>query len=326
MIRNTCTEYGNPHRPMGHKLAPPPIAGKPAGGRKMLRRWSVAWTFALALCGAGCQTPGPEVTPDMGPTTGMLTSSVGTSPALPNLPQDAAIWVNSSDPSKSLVFATERAPITGRLYSYDLSGQNVQSSLPLEGPGLVDLKTGITLGGQTFDLVAVAEADQARIKLFSIDRTTGMMTDITGFTGVFVDRTGDSAIPVGVAIYRRPSDNAGFVVVSPRTGPMIDYLYQYQMSLVAGKINLLYKRRFGSFSTIASPVSADVKGLIVDDAAGYVYYSDRGFGIRKYLADPDAPNPNQELAVFGQQEFMGDRNGLSIHGKADGTGYLLSVD
>jgi 3-phytase len=152
------------------------------------------------------------------------------------------------------------------------------------------------------------------------------MTDITSFTNVFVDRTGEAAIPVGVALYRRPSDNVGFVIVSPRTGPMTDYLYQYQLTNAAGKINLTYKRKFGNFSTITTPGMADVRGLIVDDAAGYVYYSDKSFGIRKYLADPDAPNANVELSVFGQQEFMGDRNGLAIYGKSDGTGYLLSVD
>lgn len=282
--------------------------------------------LGVCLGTAGCQQSGPPLNPDMGPTMGMLSSSVGTGPALLNNPLDAAIWASSVDPSKSLIFGTERTLVTGRLYSYNLTGQNVQSSSPLMQPGLVDIKNGFTLGGQTLDLAAVAEAGTALIRIFSIDRNTGQMTDIGGFTDVFKDRTGDSAVPVGVALYRRASDNAGFVVVSPRSGPMTNYLYQYRLDYAAGKINLTYIRQFGEFSTITTPGDADVKGILVDDAAGYVYYTDKSFGIRKYLADPDAPNANAELAVFGQAEFSGDRNGLALYAKDDGTGYLLSVD
>jgi 3-phytase len=322
MTTDMQTEY----EPEGQRAA---AAGPPESGgrRRRYRRIGVRSVLsALAVGALGCQDPGPQVSADMGPTTGMLTSTVGTSPPLPNNPLDAAIWMNSADPNKSLVFASDRTQAMGRLYSYDLSGQNLQSSNLLMQPGLVDVKTGFVLGGQTLDLVAVAEAGAALIRIYSIDRASGQLTDITGFTDVFKDRTGDSAVPVGVALYRRASDNLGFVVVSPRSGPMTDYLYQYRLDYVAGKINLTYARRFGEFSTITTPGDADVKGILVDDAAGYLYYTDKSFGIRKYLADPDAPNANTELTVFGQSEFAGDRNGLALYEKADGSGYLLSVD
>ncbi len=322
MTTDMQTEY----EPEGQRAA---AAGPPESGgrRRRYRRIGVRSVLsALAVGALGCQDPGPQVSADMGPTTGMLTSTVGTSPPLPNNPLDAAIWMNSADPNKSLVFASDRTQAMGRLYSYDLSGQNLQSSNLLMQPGLVDVKTGFMLGGQTLDLVAVAEAGAALIRIYSIDRASGQLTDITGFTDVFKDRTGDSAVPVGVALYRRASDNLGFVVVSPRSGPMTDYLYQYRLDYVAGKINLTYARRFGEFSTITTPGDADVKGILVDDAAGYLYYTDKSFGIRKYLADPDAPNANTELTVFGQSEFAGDRNGLALYEKADGSGYLLSVD
>jgi 3-phytase len=316
------TEY----EPEGQRAAAA-VPRESGGRRRRYRRIGVRSVLsALAVGALGCQDPGPQVSADMGPTTGMLTSTVGTSPPLPNNPLDAAIWMNSADPNKSLVFASDRTQAMGRLYSYDLSGQNLQSSNLLMQPGLVDVKTGFMLGGQTLDLVAVAEAGAALIRIYSIDRASGQLTDITGFTDVFKDRTGDSAVPVGVALYRRASDNLGFVVVSPRSGPMTDYLYQYRLDYVAGKINLTYARRFGEFSTITTPGDADVKGILVDDAAGYLYYTDKSFGIRKYLADPDAPNANTELTVFGQSEFAGDRNGLALYEKADGSGYLLSVD
>jgi 3-phytase len=291
---------------------------------------SAALTALFGLY-VGCSDSGQQqMSHDMGPTMGMLSSTVGTSPPLPNPPLDAAIWVNGSNLGKSLVFATERAQANGKLYSYDLTGQPVQTSAPMTQPGLVDIQTGFVFNGTTYDLAAVADSGTGKIMFYSIDRTTGMFTDITGFTAVFKDRSGDAAIPVGVALYRRPSDNTAYVIVSPRSGPMTNYLYQYALSFnsVLGHIDLPISpvRSFGDFSTITTPGDSDVKGLVVDNDLGYVYYSDKLFGIRKYLADPDAPNASMQLALFGQQEFMGDRDGLAIFAKIDGTGYLLSVD
>jgi 3-phytase len=55
-----------------------------------------------------------------------------------------------------------------------------------------------------------------------------------------------------------------------------------------------------------------------------VYYSDEQFGIRKYYADP--AKGNEELAVFGQGDFLEDNEGISIYKFDDGTGYILVSD
>jgi 3-phytase len=70
----------------------------------------------------------------------------------------------------------------------------------------------------------------------------------------------------------------------------------------------------------------EIEAVAVDDALGYVYYADEWTGIRKYLADPDAPGAERELALFGTSGFMEDREGISIYERADGTGYILVSD
>jgi 3-phytase len=45
-----------------------------------------------------------------------------------------------------------------------------------------------------------------------------------------------------------------------------------------------------------------------------------------YLADPDRPQAAKELAMFAQQGYRGDREGLAIYAKEDGSGYLISTD
>jgi myo-inositol-hexaphosphate 3-phosphohydrolase len=64
----------------------------------------------------------------------------------------------------------------------------------------------------------------------------------------------------------------------------------------------------------------------VDNELGYIYYSDERGGIKKYRADPEAPDADVELAVFGTDGFREDREGISIYKIDDGTGYILVSD
>ena len=54
--------------------------------------------------------------------------------------------------------------------------------------------------------------------------------------------------------------------------------------------------------------------------------SDEGAGIHKYLADPDAPGADRELARFGTSGYRRDREGIGIYTLRDGQGYIVTVD
>ena len=73
-------------------------------------------------------------------------------------------------------------------------------------------------------------------------------------------------------------------------------------------------------------VVKEIEAIGVDDELGYVYYSDEGVGVRKYYADPDAPDANKELALFATTGFTEDHEGISIYKINDGTGYILVSD
>jgi 3-phytase len=60
--------------------------------------------------------------------------------------------------------------------------------------------------------------------------------------------------------------------------------------------------------------------------ADYVYYADEEYGIRKWHADPDHPDANRELAVFGRDGLTRQREGIAIVGGADGTGFIVCAD
>ena len=66
-------------------------------------------------------------------------------------------------------------------------------------------------------------------------------------------------------------------------------------------------KRFGNYSG-----TSEIEAVAVDDELGYVYFADEGHGIRKWHADPDHPDANRELAVFGSSGFEIDREGIGI--------------
>lgn len=49
-------------------------------------------------------------------------------------------------------------------------------------------------------------------------------------------------------------------------------------------------------------------------------------GIHKWLADPEAPGANRELALFATAGYRQDREGIGIYALPGGTGYIVSVD
>jgi 3-phytase len=127
---------------------------------------------------------------------------------------------------------------------------------------------------------------------------------------------------MGIALYKRPKDGAIFAIVSRKSGGASEYLWQYRLEASGnGSVKGTLVRQFGNFSRWG-----EIEAVVVDDALGYVYYSDEGFAIRKWHADPDNPKADQELAVFAKEGYQGDREGLAIYPRPDGTGYLVSSD
>jgi 3-phytase len=80
-------------------------------------------------------------------------------------------------------------------------------------------------------------------------------------------------------------------------------------------------RAFGSFSG-----KKEIESIAVDRTLGYVFYGDETVGIRKYHADPDAPDAARELALFATTGFVQDHEGMGIYATSDSTGWLVASD
>lgn len=230
---------------------------------------------------------------------------------------DPAIWINKVDTSRSLILGTDKMEQNlGGLYVFDLKGKIDTAVLGIDRPNNVDLAYGFVLNEDTIDIAIVTERMKAQIRVIAIP---SMEFVDGGGIPVFEDDTANAVM--GVAVYKRAADNAFFAIVSRKENPDNDndYLYQYQLFADSSKIKGELVRKFGQISA-----NSEIEAIAVDNEPGYVYYADEAYGIRKYYADPAMGN--EEIAVFGLDNFAEDREGISIYKTDDKNGYLLVSD
>lgn len=278
-----------------------------------------AWcrTGACLLTGALLSACGTAETPAVA-AADTLRPVVVSDPVL-NDADDPAIWIDSLNPSRSLVLGTDKGDSTGGLYVYTLDGRidTARTRRPLQRPNNVDVVTGVTFGGASIDIAVTAERGPMKLRIFRLPD----MTPIDGGGMTLFDGDATRA-PMGVALYRRPRDGAVFVIVGGKSGPRDGYLWQYRLQEAGNGVMTAEKvRAFGAYSG-----AKEIEAIAVDAPLGFVYYSDETVGIRKYHADPDRPDAAQELALFGTTGFVSDHEGIAVYRTGDSTGYLVVSD
>ena len=233
--------------------------------------------------------------------------------ALPHDTDDPAIWINRADPAQSRVVGTDK-DTAGALYVFDLAGKIVAQTPTLKRPNNVDIVTGMTLGGKPTDIAVTTEREMQRLRVFR-------MPDLAPLDkGNLVVFDGDATrAPMGVALYRRPTDGVVFAIVGGKSGPADGYLWQYRLEDDgAGQVKMTKVRAFGRYSG-----KKEIEAIAVDAELGYVYYSDEQHGVHKYRADPEAADAGRELALFGTAGFASDLEGISIYAQPGGAGYVI---
>jgi 3-phytase len=266
---------------------------------QMLRRGLTGWLlFTGALSGQVDVMPLRETAPE------------------PHQTDDPAFWVNRKRPAESLILGTVKmAAPDGAIAVYRLDGSRLMTIPNVDRPNNIDVGYGLPLGGRTIDIAVATERNKSQLRVFEIVPGAGVK-DLAALP-VFAGESDAAAQPMGIALYRRPSDGAMFAIVSRKTGPSGTYLWQYRLSDDGhGKLKAEKVREFGAYSG-----SKEIEAVAVDARRGHVYYSDEGAGIRKYHADPAHPNAARELALFGEAGWTGDREGLAVY-----RDYLVATD
>lgn len=227
-----------------------------------------------------------------------------------------------------MILGTDKHEVVGGLVAFDLNGQIVpdKSVDSLDRPNNVAILTDMVLGKDTTDVAIVTERMTSKLRLFALPELEPLDD---GGIPVFRDEPNHDAV-MGIAVYKRSSDGESFVILSRKSAPSDSaYLHQYRLyadtSATSPKNSVLpviradFIRAFGNFSG-----KFEIEAIAVDQQTEYVYYSDEGYGIRKYYADPR--KGNEELAVFGKDHFVEDREGIAIINTGSQSGYIAVSD
>ena len=256
--------------------------------------------FYITLCSAFVQCTSLNLGKKVQPT--VITEQVNFDT------DDPAIWINPQDASQSLIIGTDKET-EGGLFVFDLNGKIVNKVPGLKRPNNVDVEYGFNFQGKKIDIAVTTERQQNKIRIYEVPS----MEEI-GAISVFEGETDRD--PMGISIYKNPQTEEIFAIVGRKFGPAGTYLWQYKLSENNGKVTGEVVRKFGNFSG-----KKEIESIAVDDELGFIYYSDEGFGVRKYYADP--AKGNQELVLFGQKDFKEDVEGISIYDTGNGKGYIL---
>jgi 3-phytase len=230
---------------------------------------------------------------------------------------DPAFWINSKDPSQSLIIGTDKGGDQGdgALFVFDLHGKEIKEKTvkDIRRPNNVDIVYGFNLGGKKIDIAVCTERNTNSIRVFSLPDMKSI--DNKGIS-VF---DGDTArAPMGIALFKS-KDEKVYAIVSRKAGPDGSYLWQYELIATGNTVTGKLVRKFGEYSG-----KHEIEAVAVDNELGYLYYSDEGAGVRKYFAHPDSANT--ELAFFATSGFADNHEGISIYKFDDGTGYILVSD
>lgn len=232
---------------------------------------------------------------------------------------DPAIWIHPQDPSKSIVFGTDK-DTNGAVFAFDLQGKIIheKSIKDLRRPNNVDVEYGFRLNDSTtVDVLMFTEREKQQIRLFSVPDMQPL--DGGGFP-VFVEETDvEQRLPMGISIYKSPKDSTVYAIVGRKIGPSGTYLHQYKLVSDSTGVRTELVREFGEFSG-----TKEIEAIAVDDELGYIYYSDEGICVRKYHAEPDMGN--QELGCMWGEYFQRDIEGIAIATYPNGEGYIIVSD
>jgi len=207
---------------------------------------------------------------------------------------DPAFWYNQKDPSKSVIFGTDKK---SGLHSFSLNGKRMQfiSSGKINN---IDSRSGYSFGAKNFSILAGSNASNNSIIIYLINED-GIIEKLnknefkTDLEGVY-----------GLCMYKSSKSKATYIFVSDAITLTIN---QYRvLNFFPIKTQLVREIRTDSTS----------EGCVVDDESGILYFAQEDENSGVYFIDAE-PNDYEIKIIDSIKE-----NGGQINGDAEGLAIL----
>ena len=246
--------------------------------------------------------------------TAVASRVVGVRPQLENagfsgsgdISDDAAIWVDSANPRRSVVIAGNKADDGGGIGVFGMDGKLIQ--FKEEGElGNVDLRTGFPSRKGSVVLVGANNRSTNTLGLWTLSTKTRHLSSVNARS------LKTMASNYGFCLYHSKISNKFYAFVTPEEN---GFIQQFELlPQASGLIDAKLVRRL--------PVSGKAEGCVADDEKGKLYVGQEEVAIWKYGAEPRSPAARVSVDRVGEGHLVADIEGMSIAYGAQGSGYLI---
>jgi 3-phytase len=223
-----------------------------------------------------------------------------------DISDDAAIWVDSANPRRSVVIADNKADSGGGIGVFGMNGRLIQ--FKAEGRiGNVDLRTGFPGGKGPVVLVGANNRSTNTLSLWTLDPKTRRLSSVDD------PSIKTTASNYGFCLYHSKISGKFYAFVTPEEKGFIQQfeLVPRASGLIDGKL----VRRL--------PISSTAEGCVADDDKGKLYVGQEEVAIWKYGAEPRSSSARVAVDKVGRGHLVADVEGMSIAYGAEGSGFLI---
>ncbi len=202
---------------------------------------------------------------------------------------DPAIWIHPTNPSKSIVFGSNKKK---GIHSYLLNGAEVQF-VKYAKINNIDIRQQVNWGDQKIDILAGSNRSSNAVDLFLIDEFGRINTEPDFMIGL------GEFEPYGLCLYKSMEGDT-YIFVNNKYGDVYQLSMNYTDSLESRII-----RRW--------KLDSQVEGMVVNDQKAILYIGEEEKGIHIYSANPADTNKGRILKGSNENEMMNfDIEGISL--------------
>lgn len=232
-----------------------------------------------------------------------------TSPVTSTLGEDAAddpaIWINKSNPEKSMIIGTNKK---AGLHVYDLHGNELQF-VAIGKMNNADVSYDLKYQNKNIDIVAGSNRSNNSIEILQIDTENLKLIETPILT---IPSTLDEVY--GFCLYHNTTSGKQYAFVNSKNGKIEQwYLNNESSELSAQMVRSLW-------------VSSQPEGMVVDPITNTLYVGVEEDAIYKFNAQAEADTMSTRLNESGENNLNinYDIEGLSIYRTSDTKGYLIA--
>lgn len=218
---------------------------------------------------------------------------------------DPAIWVHPSDPSKTLVYGSNKQ---GGMAVYDLAGKEV-AYYPIGKINNIDILIDYKIGERTFDLLGCSNRTAQSIDLFAIDATDGKLTNIADGVLKMDPKIIDDVY--GFCFGRDSKTGKPYAFINGKNGVM----QQFELVDTEDKVGIKLARQID--------FPSQTEGMVVDTENRTLYVGEENKGVWKTSMDPADKSKTFVPSTSVDNDYMvADVEGITL-AKTDDDRYIL---